>query len=143
MSIEHVISIVSAYVSNNIIPAAEIRGLINTVSDTIDRLENPTPQTETVVEELRPACSVKKSVTQEYIICLEDGKKFKTMKRHLMSTYNMTPDDYRAKWGLPYSYPMTAPNYAAYRSQTAKSRGLGKRTASGVVSIKSKTVKAA
>jgi predicted transcriptional regulator len=80
----------------------------------------------------RPAVSVKRSVTPEFIICLEDGKKLKMLKRHLRTTYNMTPDDYRVKWGLPPDYPMVAPNYAAQRSEFAKKIGLG-RTASAAV----------
>jgi predicted transcriptional regulator len=78
-------------------------------------------------EELKPAVSVKKSVTPEYIICLEDGKKFKSLKRHLRTHYDLSPEDYREKWGLPHDYPMVAPNYAAARSDLAKRMGLGQR----------------
>ena len=78
-------------------------------------------------EELRPAIAVKKSVTPDYIVCLEDGKKFKSLKRHLRTHYNLSPEEYREKWGLPHDYPMVAPNYAAARSQLAKQMGLGTR----------------
>jgi predicted transcriptional regulator len=79
--------------------------------------------------ELKPAVAIKKSVTAEYIICLEDGQKFKSLKRHLRSEYNMSPEEYREKWGLPHDYPMVAPAYAATRSQMAKTMGLGRRSA--------------
>ena len=82
---------------------------------------------EAPVEALKPAISVKKSVTPEYIVCLEDGKKFKSLKRHLRTQYNMTPEQYRDKWNLPVDYPMVAPNYAAARSQLAKQMGLGQQ----------------
>ena len=78
-------------------------------------------------EELKPAIALKKSVTPDYIVCLEDGKKFKSLKRHLRTHYNLSPEEYREKWGLPHDYPMVAPNYAAARSQLAKQMGLGTR----------------
>jgi predicted transcriptional regulator len=78
-------------------------------------------------EELKPAIALKKSVTPDYIVCLEDGKKFKSLKRHLRTHYNLSPEEYREKWGLPHDYPMVAPNYAAARSQLAKDMGLGTR----------------
>lgn len=116
--------IVSAYVSKNVLPAQQIPDVINTVFSSLAGLNN-TPR-ETQAEPLKPAVPVRKSVTPEYIICLEDGKKLKMLKRHLRSTYNMSPDEYRAKWGLPPDYPMVAPNYAAQRSEFAKRIGLGR-----------------
>ncbi|HYD31578.1 MAG TPA: MucR family transcriptional regulator [Azospirillaceae bacterium] len=116
--------IVSAYVSKNVLPAQQIPEVINTVFASLAGL-NTTPR-ETQSEPLKPAVPVRKSVTPEYIICLEDGKKLKMLKRHLRSTYNMSPDEYRAKWGLPPDYPMVAPNYAAQRSEFAKRIGLGR-----------------
>lgn len=116
--------IVSAYVSKNVLPAQQIPEVINTVFSSLTGL-NSAPR-ETQAEPLKPAVPVRKSVTPEYIICLEDGKKLKMLKRHLRSTYNMSPDEYRAKWGLPPDYPMVAPNYAAQRSEFAKRIGLGR-----------------
>lgn len=116
--------VVSAYVSNNVIPASELPNVINSIHNSLLSLSNPQaskPEPET----LTPAVSVKKSVNPDYIICLEDGKKFKSLKRHLRTKYDMTPDQYRAKWGLPADYPMVAPNYAAARSELAKAMGLG------------------
>lgn len=116
--------IVSAYVSKNALPAAQIPEVINTVYASLTGLSG-TPR-EAQAEPQKPAVPIKKSVTPEYIVCLEDGKKLKMLKRHLRSTYGMTPDDYRAKWGLPPDYPMVAPNYAAQRSEFAKKIGLGR-----------------
>ncbi|MDE1147914.1 MAG: MucR family transcriptional regulator [Azospirillaceae bacterium] len=116
--------IVSAYVGKNALPAQQIPEIISTVYNSLSGLD--TPQVEVQAEPQRPAVPVRKSVTPEYIVCLEDGKKLKMLKRHLRSTYNMTPDEYRAKWGLPPDYPMVAPNYAAQRSEFAKKIGLGK-----------------
>lgn len=121
--------IVSAYVANNAVGAAELPGLIGQVHMSIASLASGVPA---VREELKPAVPVKKSVTADYIICLEDGKKFKSLKRHLGSAYGMTPDEYRAKWGLPADYPMVAPNYAAARSELAKTMGLGRKPAQPV-----------
>jgi predicted transcriptional regulator len=115
--------IVSAYVSNNTVPANDIPNLINQVHLALLRVSGG--QNETQPEPLKPAISVKKSITPEYIVCLEDGKKFKSLKRHLRTQYNMTPEQYREKWQLPTDYPMVAPNYAAARSQLAKQMGLG------------------
>jgi predicted transcriptional regulator len=123
--IELTAEIVSAYVSNNTVPAAEIPGLINQVHAALARVSG-TPGDSTA-EPLRPAISVKKSITPEYIVCLEDGKKFKSLKRHLRTQYDMTPDQYREKWSLGTDYPMVAPNYAAARSQLAKQMGLGQQ----------------
>ena len=117
--------IVSAYVSNNSVPAADIPALINQIHAALTRVL--AGQVEAPAEPLRPAVSIKKSITPEYIVCLEDGKKFKSLKRHLRTQYNMTPEAYREKWGLAPDYPMVAPNYAAARSQLAKQMGLGQQ----------------
>lgn len=116
--------IVAAYVSKNVTAPPQIPDLINTVFTSLIGL-NSAPA-EPQAEPLKPAVPVRKSVTPEYIICLEDGKKLKMLKRHLRSTYNMSPDEYRARWGLPADYPMVAPNYAAQRSEFAKRIGLGR-----------------
>src|SRR5690242_18141236 len=123
--IELTAEIVSAYVSNNTVPAAEIPGLINQVHAALARVSGK--PMEGASEPLKPAVSVKKSITPEYIVCLEDGKKFKSLKRHLRTQYNMTPEQYRDKWGLNADYPMVAPNYAVERSQLAKKMGLGQQ----------------
>lgn len=119
--------IVSAYVGKNSLPTQQIPEVINTVYTSLTGLQG-TPR-ETQAEPQRPAVPIKKSVTPEYIVCLEDGKKLKMLKRHLRSTYNMTPDEYRSKWALPPDYPMVAPNYAAQRSEFAKKIGLGRGSA--------------
>jgi predicted transcriptional regulator len=116
--------IVAAYVSNNPIPVAELPGMIKSVHATLGGLTGSAPAD--VGSAQKPAINVKKSVTPEYIVCLEDGKKLKMLKRYLRSRYNLTPDEYRAKWGLPADYPMVAPNYAAQRSEFAKKIGLGR-----------------
>jgi len=123
--IELTAEIVSAYVSNNTVPAGEIPSLINQVHAALSRVSGKV--TEGPTEPLKPAVSVKKSITPEFIVCLEDGKKFKSLKRHLRTQYNMTPEQYREKWGLSSDYPMVAPNYAAARSQLAKQMGLGQQ----------------
>ena len=123
--IELTAEIVSAYVSNNTVPAGEISSLINQVHAALSRVSGK--PAERPAEPLKPAVSVKKSITPEFIICLEDGKKFKSLKRHLRTQYNMTPEQYREKWGLGADYPMVAPNYAAARSQLAKQMGLGQQ----------------
>lgn len=124
--IELAADIVSAYVSNNSVPAAELPALISDVHTALQRVAGgvapPAP-----VEALKPAIPVKKSITADYLICLEDGKKFKSLKRHLRTQYNMSPEQYREKWGLPPDYPMVAPNYAEARSQLAKKMGLGQQ----------------
>jgi len=117
--------IVSAYVSNNPVSAADMPGLINQVHAALLRVSGG--HAEVQPEPLKPAVSVKKSITPEYIVCLEDGKKFKSLKRHLRTQYNMTPEQYREKWALPADYPMVAPSYAAARSQLAKQMGLGQQ----------------
>ena len=118
-------TIVSAYVSNNSVPAQELSSLINQVHSALTRVSSG--QGVLPSEPLRPAVSVKKSITPEHIVCLEDGKKFKSLKRHLRTQYSMTPEQYREKWGLPADYPMVAPNYAEARSQLAKQMGLGQQ----------------
>ena len=118
--------IVAAYVGNNSVPAAELPNLIYDVVGALNRVQGGAPQ-EVEAEPVRPAVPVKKSVTNDYIICLEDGKKFKSLKRHLRTHYNMSPEEYREKWGLPADYPMVAPNYAIARSQLAKKMGLGQQ----------------
>jgi predicted transcriptional regulator len=117
--------IVSAYVSNNNVNASELPTLINDIHQALSRVTLNLAPAER--EELRPAIPVKRSVTPDYIICLEDGKKFKSLKRHLRTHYNLSPEEYREKWGLPHDYPMVAPNYAAARSALAKKMGLGTR----------------
>ena len=123
--VELTADIVSAYVSNNTVSVSDVPGLIGDIHSALARVS--TGVAPAVREELRPAINVKKSVTAEYIICLEDGKKFKSLKRHIRTHYNLSPEDYREKWGLPHDYPMVAPNYAAARSQLAKKMGLGTR----------------
>jgi predicted transcriptional regulator len=116
--------VVAAYVSNNTLPTAQLAEVINAVYGSLKSLDGSVPEAKQ--EPLRPAVPIRKSITPDYLICLEDGKKLKMLKRHLRSTYNMTPDEYRAKWGLPPDYPMVAPNYAEQRSQFAKKIGLGR-----------------
>jgi predicted transcriptional regulator len=123
--IELTADIVSAYVSNNSVSAGEIPSLINQVHAALVRVS--AGQSDAQPEPLKPAISVKKSITPDHLVCLEDGKKFKSLKRHLRTQYNMTPETYREKWGLPPDYPMVAPNYAAARSQLAKQMGLGQQ----------------
>jgi MucR family transcriptional regulator, transcriptional regulator of exopolysaccharide biosynthesis len=123
--IELTADIVSAYVSNNSVAAGDISALISQVHSALLRVSNG--QGEVVSESLKPAVAVKKSITPEFLICLEDGKKFKSLKRHLRTQYNMTPEHYREKWGLAPDYPMVAPKYAEARSQLAKQMGLGQQ----------------
>ena len=118
--------IVSAYVSNNAVAATELPILIRSIHDALMRLGNDVPEP-VVIDQLRPAVPAKKSVTNDYIVCLEDGKKFKSLKRHLRTQYSMTPEEYREKWSLPTDYPMVAPSYAKARSQLAKQMGLGQQ----------------
>ncbi|HWL04923.1 MAG TPA: MucR family transcriptional regulator [Xanthobacteraceae bacterium] len=119
-------SIVSAYVGNNPLPPSEIPSLIDQVHAALTRVAGGRPG-EVPAEPLRPAVAVKRSIHPDYLICLEDGKKFKSLKRHLRTQYGMTPEQYREKWGLPADYPMVAPSYAAARSQLAKNMGLGQQ----------------
>ncbi len=124
--IELTAQIVSSYVAKNSLQFSEIPALLNSVYASLAALGQPQANAEPVAE-LKPAVPVKKSVTPEYIICLEDGKKLKMLKRHLSSSYGMTPDEYRTKWSLPQDYPMVAPNYAKARSDMALKLGLGRR----------------
>ncbi|WP_279593397.1 MULTISPECIES: MucR family transcriptional regulator [unclassified Methylobacterium] len=117
--------IVSAFVSKNSVPVPELNGLIVSVHTTLAQLGNGAAAEK--VEPPTPAVSIKRSVTPDFIICLEDGKKFKSLKRHLRTRYDMTPDAYRTKWNLAADYPMVAPNYAAARSELAKTMGLGQQ----------------
>ena len=119
-------SIVSAYVSNNTVSSAEISALISQVYSALTRVSTGAAVAGPA-EPLKPAVSIKRSIRPEYLICLEDGKKFKSLKRHLRTQYQMTPDQYRAKWNLPADYPMVAPKYAAVRSRLAKQMGLGQQ----------------
>lgn len=121
--VELTAEIVSAYVSKNPVGSAELSALIGDVHAALARAASGAEVPER--EDMKPAVAVKRSVTPDYIICLEDGKKFKSLKRHLRTHYKLSPDEYRAKWGLPHDYPMVAPNYAAARSQLAKKMGLG------------------
>jgi predicted transcriptional regulator len=123
--IELAADIVSAYVSNNSVPVGELPALISDIHAALMRVT--VGSVELPIEAPKPAIAVKKSVTPDYIICLEDGKKFKSLKRHLRTQYNMTPEQYREKWGLPADYPMVAPNYARARSELAKEMGLGQQ----------------
>ncbi|MDO9383452.1 MAG: MucR family transcriptional regulator [Hyphomicrobiaceae bacterium] len=123
--VELTAKIVSAYVSNNEIGANDLPHLINETHAALSRATGNTSIPER--EELRPRVPVKKSVMPDHIVCLEDGKKFKSLKRHLRTHYNLSPEEYREKWGLPHDYPMVAPNYARARSDLAKKMGLGTR----------------
>ncbi|HEX4179209.1 MAG TPA: MucR family transcriptional regulator [Caulobacteraceae bacterium] len=135
--IELTTHIASAYVGNNSVAAADLPGLIRNIHTALSGVEKPV---EAPVEVKTPAVSIKKSLSDDYLICLEDGRKFKSLKRHLRTKYNMSPDDYRAKWNLPRNYPMVAPAYAAARSNLAKQMGLGQ---GGRQAAAAKPVKAA
>ena len=117
--------IVSAYVSNNSVPSGDLPSLINEVHSALTKVGAGVA--EAPAEAPKPAVPVKKSVTPDYVICLDDGKKFKSLKRHLRTQYSMTPEQYREKWGLSPDYPMVAPNYAKARSDLAKEMGLGQQ----------------
>ena len=119
--------IVSAYVSHNALSPSDLPKLIAEVHSALRTLS--TNDVQLPVEELKPAVPVRKSVAADYIICLEDGKKFKSLKRHLRTHYNLSPEEYREKWGLPADYPMVAPSYSATRSKLAKDNGLGRKAA--------------
>ena len=121
---EMAVDIVAAYVGNNTVPASELPDIIRSVYGALSAAEtesNAPPQ-----PPQKPAVSPRRSITPDYIICLEDGGKYKSLKRHLFAKYGMTPDEYRAKWGLASDYPMVAPNYAEARSKLAKKMGLGR-----------------
>lgn len=122
---EQTTRIVEAYVGNNTMDMKDVPALINDVHQALARVSGNSSVVER--EELKPAVSAKRSVMPDYIICLEDGKKFKSLKRHLRTHYNLSPEEYREKWGLPHDYPMVAPNYARARSELAKRMGLGTR----------------
>ncbi|WP_353646914.1 MucR family transcriptional regulator [Mesorhizobium sp. WSM2239] len=128
LQIELTADVVAAYVSNNPIPVGELPKLIADVYAALGQVNGAAHAAETV-EPQKPAVPIKKSVRPDYIISLEDGRKFKSLKRHLQASYGMTPDEYRAKWNLPSDYPMVAPNYAAIRSAMAKELGLGRKPA--------------
>jgi predicted transcriptional regulator len=139
--IELAADIVSAYVSNNSLPTSELPALLNAVHTALaatakGQIQEPTPA-------LVPAVPIKKSITPDHIVCLDDGKKFKSLKRHLRTTYDLTPEQYRAKWDLPRDYPMVAPNYAKARSELAKTMGLGQqRNAAAKVAATSEKITA-
>ena len=122
--------IVAAHVSNNTVAVSDLPTLIEQVYRSLSTIG---AEPVVVEERLQPAVPIKKSVTPDYIVCLEDGKKLKMLKRHLKTAYNMTPEEYRDRWGLPADYPMVAPNYARQRSSLAKQIGLGTRARRGVV----------
>jgi predicted transcriptional regulator len=125
--IELAADIVSAYVSNNSIASGDLTNLIAEVYGALKRTTTGEPVVE--AEPLKPAVPIKRSITPDYIVCLEDGKKFKSLKRHLRTHYNLSPEEYREKWGLPADYPMVAPSYSATRSKLAKDNGLGRKAA--------------
>ena len=124
--VELAADIVSAYVSNNSLPMSELGSLITIVHGVMIRLVGATPEA-VPAEPLKPAVPIKKSISDDYIVCLEDGRKFKSLKRHLRTRYNQTPEQYRARWQLPVDYPMVAPGYAEKRSRMAKDMGLGQK----------------
>jgi predicted transcriptional regulator len=140
--VEKTSEIVAAFVSNNETSTAELPTLIQAVHRALSGISSGAPEPEARKE---PAISVRRSVTPDYLICLEDGRKFKSLKRHLRTKYDMSPDDYRSKWGLAKDYPMVAPNYAAARSALAKNMGLGKggRQPPKATSARAKRAKAA
>ena len=116
--------VVSAYVRSNPLPRSELTSIIRTVHGSLAALDGGDGSK---AKPLRPAVSIRRSVQPDYLVCLDDGKKLKMLKRHLRTTYGMTPEEYRAKWGLPPDYPMVAPNYAKQRSEFAKKIGLGRK----------------
>jgi predicted transcriptional regulator len=124
-NIELAADIVSAYVSNNSVPAGDLPSLIQEVYGALTRVGAGVSVTPT--EPQKPAISIRKSITNDYLVCLEDGKKFKSLKRHLRTQYGLSPEEYREKWNLPADYPMVAPNYAKARSNLAKQMGLGQQ----------------
>ncbi|KQP38238.1 MucR family transcriptional regulator [Methylobacterium sp. Leaf104] len=128
--VELTVDIVSAYVSNNPVPPGELAQLITRIHGALSQIASGQVESKAPAVPLQPAIAVKKSVTADHIVCLEDGRTFKSLKRHLRAKYDMSPEQYRAKWGLPPDYPMVAPNYAKARSDLAKAIGLG-QTRSG------------
>jgi predicted transcriptional regulator len=140
--IEMAADIVSAYVAHNSVSANDLPNFIRQVHDALQGIRTGAPETPPAPQ--APAVSVRKSISPDFLICLEDGRKFKSLKRHLRTQYNMTPEAYRAKWGLPRDYPMVAPNYAASRSALAKSMGLGqgsRKPAKAAAAAKAPTVR--
>ncbi len=123
--IEFTTDIVAAYVGNNVVSTGDLPALIGEIYKALSKAAKTGD--EPAAAPLKPAVPTKKSLTDDYLICLEDGKKFKSLKRHLRTHYNLTPEEYREKWGLPPNYPMVAPNYAAARSRLAKEIGLGQK----------------
>ncbi|HEX5933455.1 MAG TPA: MucR family transcriptional regulator [Pseudorhizobium sp.] len=128
--VELTADIVAAYVSNHVVPVGDLGSLISDVHTALSNTAAPAPVA-AQVEKPKPPVPIKKSIEDDYLICLEDGQKFKSLKRHLMTHYNMTPEEYREKWGLPTDYPMVAPAYAEARSRLAKQMGLGQRRKRG------------
>jgi predicted transcriptional regulator len=120
------VDVAVAFLQNNSVPVTQVPELMSTIHDSLRKLEGA--ESEATKEPLKPAVPIKKSIQNDYIVCLEDGKRLKMLKRHLRTTYSFTPEGYRAKWGLPIDYPMVAPAYAAQRSEFAKKIGLGKRS---------------
>jgi predicted transcriptional regulator len=127
------VDIVAAHVSNNSVAVADLPGLITRVHDALAGLGRPNEEPQL---ELKPAVSVRTSIKPDHIVCLEDGKKLKMLKRHLMAAYNMTPEQYRQRWNLPVDYPMVAPNYAAKRRDLAEKIGLGRKPGTPVAVAK-------
>ena len=124
--IELATDIISSYVAHNAVPASDLPTLIRTIHSSLDRMQaGPAP--EVVAEPQAPAVPIRKSVTDDHIICLEDGRMFKSLKRHLLAAYGLSPEQYRAKWNLPHDYPMVAPAYASKRSELARKIGLGRK----------------
>ena len=123
--LEMTADIVSAYVGNNNVQASEVPGLISSIHAALTQVSTGAVEPEPEVKD--PAVPVRKSITPDFLICLEDGRKFKSLKRHLRTHYNLSPEEYREKWGLPTDYPMVAPNYSATRSRLAKDNGLGRK----------------
>lgn len=119
--------IVASHVSNNVVPVGDLSKLIQQVYATLASVTSSALGAGQAAERPKPAVAIKKSVLPDYLICLEDGKKLKMLKRHLRTTYGLSPEEYRAKWGLPPDYPMVAPNYAKQRSEFAKQIGLGRK----------------
>ena len=132
--VELTADIVAAYVSNHVVPVAELSTLISDVHSALIYTSQPmaAAAVQAVVEKPKPPVPIRKSVQNDFIICLEDGQKFKSLKRHLMTHYGMTPEEYREKWDLPADYPMVAPAYAEARSRLAKEMGLGQRRKAAV-----------
>lgn len=118
-------AIVAAYVESNAVPAADLPSLILAVHRTLSGLGGADQGSDPVVEAQKPAVSIRRSVSDDHLICLEEGRQFKSLRRHLLADHGLTPDEYRRKWGLPADYPMVAPSYAKVRSEMAKKIGLG------------------